>query len=435
MQVSVETTNGLERKLKVAVEEERIAKAVDQRLNEMTRTVKVNGFRKGKVPLKVIKQQYGKQVRQDVINEVLQSTFYEALGQEKLRPAGTPNFDLGEVADSGIEYTATFEIYPEVQVADLSGEKIEKPVAEITDTDIDEMIENVRGQNKEWVEVSREAKEGDQVNIDFVGSIDGVAFPGGEAKGVALELGSGRMIKGFEEGLVGVKSGSDLTLEVTFPDDYHANDLAGKTAQFATHVNSVTEAKLPEINDDFAKKLGIKDPSVANLRQEIKESMQRELDGRLNNNLKTAVMDKLIEAHQFDIPAALIENESYALMQQMAQNLQQQGMSPQDLKMEPAMFHDQALRRVKLGLIMAEIVHKESIQADSDKVRAMVEKIAAPYEHPEQVVSWYYSDKKRLAEIESMVMEEQIVDWVMNQAQVVDKSMTFKELMNPKPAK
>lgn len=436
MQVSVETTNGLERKITVAIEEDRIAQVVNGRLQDMTRTVKVKGFRAGKVPLKVVKQQYEQQVRQEVMGDVLQSTLYEAIGQEKLRPAGAPRIDsLNDEPGKGMEYTALFEVYPEIKLGDLSSETIEKPVAEITEADIDEMLETVRGQHKEWVTVDRAAKNGDQLNINFKGKIDGEFFKGGEAKDMAIELGSGRMIKGFEEGLIGAKAGDDVTLNVTFPDDYHAKDLAGKPAEFATHINRVEEAALPEINEEFAKKLGIKDPSVENMRKEISTSMQQELSSRLNTKMKSAVMDALIKTHQFDVPAALIESESEALKKQMLDNLQQQGMQNQGLKLDASMFAEQAERRVRLGLIMSEIVDSQKIVADEERVKKKVEEIAAPYEQPQQVIDWYYADKQRLAEVKAIVTEEQVVDWAMDKAKVVDNTMTFKDVMGPEQNK
>ena len=431
MQVSVETTNGLERKITVAIEEERISNVVDGRLQDMTKTVKVKGFRQGKVPLKIVKQQYEQQVRQEVVGDVLQSTLYEAIGQEKLNPAGQPRIDsIKSNPGEGMEYTALFEIYPEVKLGDLSKETVEKPVAEITDADIAEMLETVRGQHKEWVSVDRSAKDGDQLNINFKGIIDGEVFPGGEANDMPIELGSGRMIKGFEEGLIGAKAGDDVTLNVTFPDDYHAKELAGKPAQFDTHVNKIEEAQLPELNDDFAKKLGIKDASVENMHKEIKASMQQELDTRLNTKMKSSVMDALIKAHDFDVPKPLIEDESEAIKKNMLENLKQQGMQDQGMQLNASMFADQATRRVKLGLIMSEVVKSEKIEPDEERVKKKVEEIAAPYEQPQQVIDWYMGDKQRLAEVQALVTEEQIVDWAMEKAKVVDKSMTFKDVMN-----
>jgi trigger factor len=433
MQVSVETTSSLERRLTVAVEEDRIADAVQSKLKDLTRTVKMKGFRKGKVPLKVVQQQYGSQVRQEVIGDVLQASFYEAVSQEKLRPAGMPTFDTKEMAPGkGLEYTATFEVYPEVAIADLSQQSIEKPVCEISDADVDNMIENIRNQNTAWETANRAAKEGDQINIDFKGMIDGEAFEGGEGKGMTVQIGQGRMIAGFEEGLKGAKSGDDLTLNLTFPDNYQAEHLAGKPVEFAIHVNTVEAPKLPEVDAEFAKKLGVSDGDLDKMRDEIRNNMQRELENKIKSRLKEGVMDKLLASHEIDVPAALIDNEAQALVNQMRQNLMSQGMGQQDLKLDPAMFSDQAERRVKLGLIMSEIVKQHDLQVDPEKVKAMVESIAAPYEHPEEVVKWYYADKRRLAEVESLVFEEQVVDWVMDQVKVEEKGIEFNELMNQK---
>ena len=431
MQVSVETTNGLERKITVAVDEERISNVVDGRLQDMTKTVSVKGFRKGKVPLKVVKQQYEQQVRQEVVGDVLQSTLYEAIGQEKLQPAGQPRIDsIKSDPGQGIEYTALFEVYPEVTLGDLSKEKVEKPVAEISDADVQDMLETVRKQHKEWVTADRAAQDGDQLTISFKGMIDGEAFPGGEANDMPIELGSGRMIKGFEKGLLGAKAGDDVTLNVTFPDDYHAKELAGKPAQFDTHVNKVEEAQLPEINDDFAKMLGIKDASVENMHKEIKASMQQELDQRLNTKLKSSVMDALINTTDFDVPTPLIQEESEAIKNNMLENFKQQGMQDNSMQLDASMFADQAERRVKLGLIMNEIVQSEGIKTEKERVQKKIEEIAAPYEQPQQVIDWYNGDKQRLAEVQALVTEEKVVEWVMEKAKVVDKTMTFKEVMN-----
>ncbi|HID48501.1 MAG TPA: trigger factor, partial [Chromatiales bacterium] len=404
-------------------------------LKDMSRTVKLKGFRAGKVPLKVVAQHYGQQVRQEIVGDVLQSSFYEAVSQEKLRPAGTPRFDdLISEPGKGLEYTATFEIYPEVKVADLSQESIEKPVCDIEDNDVEAMIENIRKQNMGREAVERPAEDGDEVDVDFKGTVDGEEFEGGEGKGIQVVLGQGRMIAGFEEGLLGARAGDDLTLDLTFPDNYPAEPLAGKPVQFEIHVNQVAAPRLPEVDADFAKRMGVESGDLDKLREEIRANMQRELESRIKSRLKQGIMDKLLATHDLDVPAALIESESKVLMNQMMQNLASQGMEQQDLKLDPAMFRDEAERRVKLGLIMGEIIRKHDFRADPDQVRAMVEKIAAPYEHPEEVVKWYYADKSRLTEIESLVLEEQIVDWVLEQAKVDEKSYSFNELTNPETA-
>ena len=437
MQVSVEATGGLERRMTVNVDEERIASAVDDRLKNMTRTVKLKGFRKGKVPFKVVKQHYGQQVRDEVVGEVLQSTFYEAVSQEKLQPAGSPSFDdLKNEPGQGLAYTATFEVYPELELKPLAEQTMEKPVTEISDADIDKMIETIRKQNITWQSVEREAKEGDRVNMDFKGMIDGEPFEGGSAQGVELELGSGRMIPGFEDGLIGAKAGEDRNLQVTFPENYHAEKLAGKAAVFETHINSIEEPVLPEVDAELAKQLGVESGDLDEMRQEIRDNMQRELDTRLRAMLKEAVMDTLLEANQIDVPKSLIENEEKALLQNMLQNLASQGMQQQDLSgINPEMFHDQAVKRVSLGLIMSEIVKDNDLKVDPEMVKARIQEIAAPYEHPEEVVKWYQSDRQRLSEVESLVFEDQVVDWVLEQAKVVEKPVSFDEIMTPEKSK
>lgn len=437
MQVSVEAPSALERRMTVAVDESRISEAVDARLQDMTKTVKLKGFRPGKVPLKVVKQQYGGQVRDEVLNEVVQSTFYEAISQEKLHPAGTPSFDSSKSEPGqGLEYTAVFEIYPEIKPAAIDNETIEKPVVEITEADIDNMIDRIRRQHITWEMADRAAKEGDQVKMDFKGTIDGEAFQGGEGKDMTVELGSGRMIKGFENGLVGAKAGDDVSLDLEFPEEYHAKEVAGKPVQFAVHINSVEEAVLPEVDAEFAKKMGVESGDIAKLRDDIKDNMEMELSKQIKTQVKEKVMDLLVSANKVDVPKSLIDNEAEALRNQMVQNLSSQGLAQNDLgAIDVSMFVEQAERRVALGLIMTEIVKENDIKVEADNVRAMVDEIARPYEKPEEVVKWYYGDKRRLAEVESLVLEEQVVDWVMSQAKVEEKTSTFDDLMNPEKAK
>jgi len=435
MHVSVEPADGLKRRMTVAVEEERIDEAVQGRLKDLSRTVKLKGFRKGKVPLKVVKQHYGAQVRQDVIGDVLQSSFYEAVEQEKLRPAGTPDFEPKSLEPGqGLEYVATFEVYPEIELADLSQETVIKPVVEITEEDVDAMIENIRQQNMTWEEVDRPAEEGDKVTVDFKGTVEGEPFEGGEGTDMEVVIGEGRLIAGFEDGLKGVKTGEEKTLELTFPEEYHVKELAGKPVQFAIKVKKVEAPRLPEVDAEFAKLLGVEDGDLAKMREEIRANMQRELDSKLSGKIKGAVMDMLLRSHEFPVPEALVAQEAEALARQMQDNFARQGLRAEDLKLEPGMFRDEAERRVKLGLLLAEIVKAKDLKVDPERVKAKVEEIAAPYEHPEEVVKWYYADPRRLGEVESLVFEEQVVDWVLEQAKVEEKPQTFNEIMNPKAA-
>lgn len=432
MQISVESAGGLQRKLTVAVPEDTIEQAVQTRLQKLSRTAKIKGFRAGKVPLKVVRQHYGQQVRQEVLGEVIQSSFYEAVSQEKLRPASSPSINTQQSdAGQGLEYTATFEVYPEVALADMAGASIARSVAEITDADLDEMIESIRKQQIQWEAADKAAEKGDQVSIDFKGFIDGEEFAGGTGENMSVEIGAGRMIKGFEEGLAGLSADEEKTLELTFPEGYHAKELAGKDVKFEIKVKSVQVAKLPEIDEEFAKKMGVADGDTAKMREDIKANMQRELDARLKNSVKQSIMDKLLELNKIDIPESLIQQESEVLLKQMQANLMQQGMQQGQLKMEASMFRDQGERRVALGLIMSEIVKQQDIKPDADKVRSFIDEMASSYDKPEDVVKWYYGDKQRLAEVESMVIEQQIVDWILEQAKVEDKQQTFKELMYP----
>lgn len=431
MQVSVETTQGLERRMMVEIEEAQVAEAVETRLKGMAKTTKIKGFRAGKVPFNVVKQHYGGQVRQEIVSSLIESTFYDAVTQEKLRPAGGPTIGNDLEANDGLKYSAIFEVYPEVTIASFDGVTLEKDTAEIADADIDEMIETIRMQNKTWEDAGRASKEGDQMTVDFAGIVDGEAFEGGTGTDMVVEIGSGRMIAGFEDGLKKLKEGDDATLSLTFPENYPQKDLASKPVEFKITVKKVEQVSLPEVDADFAKKMGVEDGDLEQMRKDITENMQRELDGKIKTNLKQAAMDKLIDLHKMDVPKALTEQESTVLMQQMQQNLTSQGMNAGDVQLNPEMFKDQAIRRVSLGLIMAEIVKDNEIKVDDAKVRAKVEEIAEPYEQPDEVISWYYGDKQRLGEIESLVFEEQIIDWLLTKVKVDEKVRKFKELMQP----
>lgn len=432
MQVSVESPNAIERRITVSVEENQIDEAVQKKLQSLSKTVKLKGFRTGKVPMKVVKQHYGLQAREEVLGDVIQSSFYEAITKEELKPAGMPDFapkpsNPGE----GLEYTATFEIYPEVVISDMSAVSIEKPVTEITDEDLEHMLETIQKQHATWESVDRAAKQGDKASIDFVGTIDDEAFEGGTGSDMAVEIGKGQLITGFEDGLVGLKTGDEKTLDLTFPENYHQKDLAGKPVKFAVTLKKIEEQALPPVDAELAKKMGMGDGDMDKFREEIRSNMIRELGNALESQTKKAVMEALLKSHDVEIPKALVQNEAQALTEQMINNMRQQGMPAEQTKLSPEMFEGEARRRVTLGLIMAEIVKKEGLKADKTSVKQKVEAIAEPYEKSEQVVQYYYSDKQRLAEIESIVIEEQVVNWILSQAKLSDKSMTFKEIMYP----
>ncbi len=429
MQVSVESTGTLERRMTVSVPEERISEAVMERLKSMRQRVRVDGFRPGKAPLPVIQHRFGKQVRDEVIGEVMQTTLYEALSQQKLNPAGTPSVDTETLErNDGLQYTAVFEVYPEFELAPCSEIRIERPVSEITEQNIDDTLESIRKQRTRWEEKQGAAADGDQLTLNFVGTIDGEPFEGGKAENFQLVLGAGRMIDGFEEGLKEVKAGEKRTLNVTFPENYHAGELAGKAAGFAVDVTRVEAPVLPEINDEFAKHLGIAG-GVSALREEVRANMQRELNQALTSRVKQQVMDKLLEANKMELPKSLVEQEARNLAAQMRQQMAQQGVDQgSGGDMDPSLFTEQAERRVSLGLIVAQIIKLNELQAEPDDVRAAVEEIAQPYEKPQEVIDWYFADKKRLAEVEALVLENSVVEWVLAEAQVEEKPVDFAEL-------
>ncbi len=429
MQVSVEETGSLERRLNVAVPQERIEKEVQSRLQRLSRTAKVKGFRPGKVPMKVVAQQYGKQVRDEVVGEVIQATYFEAVNKEKLQPAGMPTIEP-KVLEEGkdLEYTATFEVMPTVELADVAGVKLEKTVAEITDEDLEKMMESLRQQRTSWKEVKRKAKKGDRLNIDFKGTIDGEEFSGNSGQNVPVTIGSGRMIEGFEKGLTGAKAGEELTLDLQFPEDYAHKEVAGKPVQFQIKVNKVEAPELPEIDEEFAKSFGIGDGSLEALRQEVRQNMEREMKQALSARNKQAAMDKLMELNKLEVPSALVNQEAEGLKRQMMQQMYTpQGKSGVDL--DASMFKEQAERRVTLGLVLSELIKAKDIKVSEDQLRAKVEEIASTYEKPEEVVNWYYADKKRLSEIESLALEDAVVDWVFAQGDVSEKKSSFDEIM------
>ncbi len=432
MQVSVEATSGLERRLTITVPAERIDSEVNKRLQETARKAKIDGFRPGKVPMSVIKRRFGPSARQEVVGEVIQASFFEAVQQESLNPAGMPAVEPKELAaGKDFEFVATFEVYPEIELADFSTVEIQKPVAEVTESDVDDMLETLREQNKTFTEdTERSAENGDQLIIDFAGSVDGESFEGGSAENSELVLGSGRMIPGFEDGLLGTKSGEERTIDVTFPEGYQAEELAGKAAQFTVKVSSVKVAELPEMNEEFYAKFGSHEGGLDSFRVEVTKNMQRELDQAIKNSVKNQVMDGVRSAHQIDLPKALIDSEIDNLRRQAVQQFG--GGQELDLSMLPAeMFTEQARKRVELGLIVAEIVKSKELKADDERVRAMIEEMAAAYQEPQQVIDWYMKNEQQLQEVRSVVLEEQVVDTILADAKVSEKQCSYKEAIAP----
>lgn len=431
MQISVETTEGLERKLTIAIPVDRVDTAVNARLQEAAQTIRLNGFRQGKVPLKVVKSKFGKGVRQEVVGELMNQTYFEAIAQESLKPAGQPRIEPTSI-DEGkdVEFVAVFEVYPEIELPNFAAIKAERLVAEVSENDIDEMIETLRKQRQTWVPVERAAADGDMVNIDYVGKKGGEEFQGGKAAGQNLVLGSERMIPGFENGVIGKVAGDEFSLQLKFPDEYHSEELAGAEVEFELKLNTVSEQSLPEVNEDFFKSFGVEEGGIEAFREEVTNNMQREMKTASRNKLKTTLIDALISDMEVTIPAALMSNEINQLKHQTVQQMGGgQGFDPQN--MPDDLFKEQAKRRVTLGLVLGEVISQQNIQADAGKVRAAVEELAATYESPEEVVKWYYSNEEQLKGIESSVLEDEVFDYIIEQAEVSDKEVSYQEVIKP----
>ncbi|NOX42570.1 MAG: trigger factor [Gammaproteobacteria bacterium] len=432
MQVSVESKSGLERKLTVTVPAEKIETEIQKRLQSLTSKAKIQGFRPGKVPLSVIKRTYGAQVQQEVEGEILQSTFYEAVTQEKLNPANKPQIEpKAREAGQAFEYSATFEIYPEIKLAAFDGVEIEKPVADISDADVDSVIERLRIQKVEWKGVDRASKQGDKLTIDFQGFIDDKPFDGGEGKALPIELGSKRMIEGFETQLEGAKSAESRTLDLKFPDNYQSAEVAGKPVKFEVTVITVEEPVLPEINEEFIKGIGIAAGTQEALRKDVKDSMTKELNEKIKSVLKQNVMDKLLEINQIEVPNSLIDKEIDTLKTRSgvtAGQLNSQEGGPDAFS---SVLEKEARRRVTLGLVLSETVKQNNIKAEPKKVRELVENIASSYEKPQEVLQYYYGDNNRLAEVESVALENETVEWISTQVKLKDVKTTFDALMKP----
>lgn len=431
MQVSVESISALERRVTIGVPAERVDSAVNSRLQQASRSVQIKGFRRGKVPMRVVEQRYGDSVRREVIGELLGETFYEAVQQQNLRPAGQPSIEPKSLeAGKDLEFIATFEVYPEVTLGDFSAFSIEKPTAEVTDADIDTMIANLRKQQGSWEEVSRAAQNDDLVNIDFEGTKDGVAFEGGSAQGSDLMLGSKRMIPGFEDGIVGLKAGEEKVLALSFPEDYHKEELKGAAVEFKVKVNKVSERKPADMNDEFFAKYGITAGGEEAFKAEVRKNMERELRRAVRNKVKEQVMEALLGAHDFEVPSALVNQEIQVLRRQ---TLSQFGVSP-DTKLDDSilpseMFADQAKRRVSLGLILSEIINKQEVKVDAARVRQAVEELASVYQDPEEVIKWYYGNRNELAGVEASVLEDQVVDKVLDAAKVTETAASYDSLL------
>ena len=428
MQVSVERQEGLERTLKVEIPSDRIEGAVEERLNRLQKQVRLDGFRPGKVPMRVVRTRYGGQVRQEVVGELIQSTLQEAVTQVEMQPAGSPRIDSADeqAEEGGMAYTATFEVYPEVELGEIGDLAVEKPVAEVMEADVDGMIDTLRRQRQEFDEVDRPAEQGDRVVIDFVGRIDGEAFEGGSGEDTPVDLGAGRMIDGFEDQIEGIRPGEEREVQVRFPDEYGATELAGRDATFSVTCKSVQGGRLPEVDEEFARQFGIDSGSVDELRDGLRRNMERELKQALDAQVKRQVMDALVERHPIDVPDALVQEEIGRLREQMKQRL---GGQMSDEQLTDDLFRDEAQRRVRLGLLLSELVHANGIQADDEAVRQKVEEMASAYDDPQQVVQHYYENQQMLQGVQAMVVEDRVVDWILERANVSEKQTNFDEVM------
>jgi len=431
----LETLSELERRLSVSLPAADIVGEVESRLKRLSRTVKMHGFRPGKVPLKVVTQHYGTQVRQEVLGDAMERSFGEAVRQQNLKVVGYPRFEPKPLPEDAaeFEYSATFEIYPEVAVGNIADITLERPVLEVGEAEVDKTIKIMRHQRTQFEPVERAAGNGDRVTLDFRGTIDGAEFPGGTGQDQAAVLGEGRLLPEFEGNLVGMKSGESRTFNTCFPEDYRGREVAGKSARFEVSVKQVAAPRLPEVDGEFAKSLGVRDGDLAKMRAEIKGNLEREVRTRLKNRVKEQVMQALLDATRLDAPRTLVEAEMRRMQAAARQDLAARGVKvTQDTPLPEEVFEKQAQRRVILGLILAELVKTHELHAKPDQVRAVVEEQAQTFERPEEVVKWFYASPERLRDAESMVLEDNVVKWALGTARVADKSIAFDELMgNP----
>lgn len=429
MQVSVETTQGLGRRLSITVPADTIKQAVKKELINAAKSVRIDGFRKGKVPMNIVEQRYGASVRQDVLGEAMQRSFVDAIIKEKINPAGAPNYVPGEYKEGeDFTFAVEFEVYPEVELKGLENIEVEKPVVEVNDEDVDAMLDTLRKQQATWKETDRAAEAEDRVTVDFTGSIDGEEFEGGKASDFVLAMGQGRMIPGFEEGLVGHKAGEEFSIDVNFPEDYHAENLKGKAAKFAIVLKKVEERELPELTEEFIKRFGVADGSVAGLRTEVRKNMERELKGAVRNRIKSQAIDGLVSANKIDVPAALIDGEIDVLRRQAAQRFG--GNEKQALELPRELFEEQAKRRVVVGLLLGEVISTNDLKADEDRVKTLIEEMASAYEDPSEVIEFYSKNKELMNNMRNVALEEQAVEALLAKAKVTEKATTFSELMN-----
>ena len=429
---SVETLGALERRLNASIPQQLIRGEVEARLKRLGRTAKIHGFRPGKVPFKILEQQYGAQVHQEALGDAVQRSFAEAAQANSLKVAGNPDFEIktGDPLAAQIEYTATFEVYPEVVLGDIARENVERAIYTLKDADVDNTIATLRKQRAVFEVIARAAQNEDQVRIDFTGKLDGVVFDGGEARDFKVVLGVGRMLPDFEHAMIGMKAGETKSFDMTFPVDYHGKDVAGKQVTFTITLHAVEAPRLPEVNTEFAKTLGIKGGDVSKLKAEIRDNLIREIERRIKVRNKDSAMEALLKIASLDVPKALLDFEARNIMQQTVRDMKARGVNiPQGMTLPPDLFAERALKRVKLGLILAELVEQHKLEAKPEQIKAMVQDYAQSFDHPEEVVEWHYNEPSRLQAVENLVLEDNVVAWVMSAAKVIDKAIEFNELM------
>ena len=430
MQVSVETTSPIECVLTISVPAARVDEKVNSEVAKTAKTIRIDGFRKGKVPVSVVKKRYGQGIRLDAVEQIMRDAYVEAIQKESIQPAGMPSIEPKNFAEGAdLEFVVKVEVYPEVTLADNSAIKVDRVVSEVTDADVDVMLETLRKQNSEWSAVERASADGDQVTIDFVGYLGDEAFDGGAAEGHKLVLGSNTMIPGFESGILGAKAGEERTIEVTFPEDYQAENLKGKEATFKTTVSEVAEQILPELDDAFVEKFGLEEATVAALRAEVRKNMERELNQAIKSKLKNALFEGLSSINEVEVPSALVDQEVDALRKQAAQQFGGQGFDASQLPAE--LFQEEAKKRAKLGLLISEVIKKDDLKVDNDRVRSFLEDMAQAYQEPQQVIDFYLKNKEQLAQVQSAVLEEQVVDKLLESAQVTEVTLGYEDAIKP----
>ncbi len=441
MQVTSEAVSGVARRLNVSVPTSRINEQFEARLKRTAKTVKINGFRQGKVPVNVVRREYGAGIYQEVVNDIIRDTVFEAIQQEKINAVGMPNIDKVENKDDALVYEATVEVYPEVEVKALDTLTVERKTSEIQDKDVDQMIENLQKQRQTWVETKGMAKKDMQVTFDFEGTIDGEKFEGGSATDFKLVLGSGRMIPGFEDGIIGMKKGEEKVIDVTFPEDYQAENLAGKAAQFKITVKQVEKAKLPELDAEFLQTFGVsEEEGIDKLKADVRKNMEREVRNGLRNQVKQAAFDALVEANEVEVPSAMVAQEIDRQRQQMIQQFTQQfgGANAQtfDKSMLPdELFKEQAEKSVKLGVLVSKVLADAKLEVDPARVEAYIEDMASSYEDPTEVIEYFKNDKQQRAQIEAVVLEDQVVDYILATAQVSDTEVSYEDLLKEQQAR